>query len=197
MSELSKLSYWDSLYERDLDILKESGDIGEIWFGEHVERKVIESIEETCDTTCKCIDIGCGNGSMTAILSEMGYYCVGVDYSQKSIEMCAIAFPELKFFRDNILTMNLDEIYNVVVDKGTLDAIYLSRVETDVQLYVLSVLRLLESKGYLFITSCNLIKSELTAIFSDMILIHEIPYPIFEFGGAKGQCVTSLVFQKQ
>eukprot|EP00835_Amoeboradix_gromovi_P000467 NODE_16_length_41655_cov_0.272813.p18 type:complete len:206 gc:universal NODE_16_length_41655_cov_0.272813:11539-12156(+) len=198
MTKLSTKKYWDEVYEKDLILIKESKDsIGEIWFGEDVEQKVVNSIVRFCDpSSSRIIDIGTGNGSIPNILNENGYNCVGMDYSEKAIELCNIAFPKVKFFCDNILTMNLDRTFNVVVDKGTLDAIYLSKDPLDIKAYAASIDRILENNGLFFITSCNMLKPELESIFLSLNLEDEIPYPKLEFGGSTGQCFTSLVFRK-
>lgn len=90
--------------------------------------------------------------------------------------------------------------YDVVLDKGTYDAISLS---PDGALqkrlaYVENVHKLIPIGGYLWITSCNWTSSEIISHFtanSKFSLREEIPVKQFKFGGQVGQTVCCLVFQ--
>ena len=73
---------WDNEYARELEILKEFGDIGEVWypektysfyflrhlllFGYDCQTRVVNWIKESPDirTDSHIIDLGCGNGSL-------------------------------------------------------------------------------------------------------------------------------------
>eukprot|EP00834_Sanchytrium_tribonematis_P005316 NODE_313_length_10011_cov_0.634584.p8 type:complete len:199 gc:universal NODE_313_length_10011_cov_0.634584:8272-8868(+) len=196
MVELSRKEYWDSVYKRDINILKDSGDIGEIWFGEQVEENILDAVEKYCTKDMKIVDIGCGNGSITNLLSQEGYDCTGYDYSEYAVELCNTAFPDLKFECVDILELRAKSLFNCAVDKGTLDAIYLSGKPTDLSIYAENMFNALKDNGFLFITSCNMTVDELQNIFVNFEMIHNIPYPVFQFGGQSGQKVTSLVFKK-
>ena len=197
-SQLHKKSYWDSFYERDLKIMTETGDIGEKWFGETVEERVIEKIEDYFpkNSSITCLDIGCGNGNVTNILSDIGYDCLGIDFSENSIKLCTAAFPNQSFLCDNILETSLTTTYDFLFDKGTFDAIWLRETPRDCQLYVENTQKLLKDRGLLFITSCNLTRDELIDQFKCFKVIDEVEYPKFQFGGQQGQCVTTLIFEK-
>merc|ERR1712083_76254 len=88
--------------------------------------------------------------------------------------------------------------YDVVVDKGTFDAISLGeKAVEDKKSYIRNVGELLKPEGLLLITSCNWTEEELRAQFSGVF--HQkyvLPTPFFTFGGVKGNTVTAVVFQK-
>ncbi|KAF6806850.1 S-adenosylmethionine-dependent methyltransferase [Colletotrichum sojae] len=101
--------------------------------------------------------------------------------------------------------------WDVVLDKGTFDAICLSD-EKDAQGrricegYRGRVLRLVKPGGLLLITSCNWTEEELKAWFEGpaaegdagrFVAVGKVDYPSFTFGGAKGQTISSLCFQRQ
>ncbi|WYZ40507.1 hypothetical protein EsH8_IV_000848 [Colletotrichum jinshuiense] len=101
--------------------------------------------------------------------------------------------------------------WDVVLDKGTFDAICLSD-EKDAQGrricegYRGRVLRLVKPGGLLLITSCNWTEEELRAWFEGppvegdagrFAAVGKVDYPSFTFGGAKGQTISSLCFQRQ
>lgn len=47
----------------------------------------------------RVLDLGCGNGAVTAWLSERGFDAVGVDPSLQGIERALAAHPDLEFHR--------------------------------------------------------------------------------------------------
>jgi hypothetical protein len=96
--------------------------------------------------------------------------------------------------------------FDVVLDKGTFDAISLMSPGTDgsphpCDRYRRTVAPLIKCGGYLVITSCNWTKSELLEWLvpqdGDLILFDEARYPTFTFGGKTGQSVVTLVLQRR
>jgi len=98
--------------------------------------------------------------------------------------------------------------WDVVLDKGTFDAISLSE-ERDGQGrrvcegYKERVVPLIRKGGYLVITSCNWTTEELRGWFQDreelesgLAFVSEIEYKRFAFGGVVGQSVSSVCFRK-
>lgn len=98
--------------------------------------------------------------------------------------------------------------FDVLLDKGTFDAISLSS-ETDVsgrricELYSHCILPMLKPNGIFLITSCNWTEEELRLWFEkgstgdQKLNFHDrIKYPSFTFGGHKGQSVVTLCFKK-
>lgn len=156
---------------------------------------------------------------------------VGVDYSEASVQLArriseqrhekwkaeaeeddGSAPPDpqtLRFERWDILGEQagdwLSEGFDLVLDKGTFDAISLS-AETDAQgrrvceTYRERVLPLIKKGAFLIITSCNWTRKELLNWFEtddgQLKLFNELDYPKFTFGGRQGQSVCTLVFQK-
>lgn len=108
------------------------------------------------------------------------------------------------------------EQYDLLIDKGTFDAISLMSGEEGVESKVegrseahmdrvrglcapfkASLLRIWASPATtrFLITSCNWTRTELCALFApELILEHQIEHPSFSFGGASGQVVTTLIF---
>ena len=102
--------------------------------------------------------------------------------------------------------------FDLVLDKGTFDAISLSsEMTTDesgtenkvFETYPSKVANMVRPGGYFLITSCNwteeeVIKrfttGEMQAIFE---VFHKIKYPVYQFGGQQGQGVASVCFRKQ
>jgi SAM-dependent methyltransferase len=108
--------------------------------------------------------------------------------------------------------------WDVVLDKGTFDAISLS-AERDAasgrrvsELYRDRVLRLVRPGGIFLITSCNWTEAELEAWFAgghdeagrqdaqdargSFVVDGKVEYRSFSFGGVKGQTISSVCFKK-
>ena len=101
--------------------------------------------------------------------------------------------------------------YDLVLDKGTFDAVSLSdqldsRGRRVNEGYGERVLQLLKVGGVFLVTSCNWTEPELQKWFEGseepdggkgrLRMIGRIDYPSFEFGGVKGQTISTLCFEK-
>jgi hypothetical protein len=100
----------------------------------------------------------------------------------------------------------LQDGFDVVLDKGTFDAISLMTPETDgsphpCDRYRQTVIPLIKRGRYLVITSCNWTKNELLEWLvpqdGELVLFDEARYPTFTFGGKTGQSVVTLVLQRR
>ncbi|VUC23325.1 unnamed protein product [Clonostachys rosea] len=145
---------------------------------------------------------------------------LGVDYSPQSValanqiassrdkdEVAGMSFQEWDILGgsySNILTASEAEGWDVILDKGTFDAISLSDNQ-DAQGrricegYRERVLPLVKQGGLFIITSCNWTEKELRAWFESsggFALDGRVEYRTFSFGGVKGQTITTLCFRK-
>ncbi|KAL8472666.1 hypothetical protein ACS0TY_029762 [Phlomoides rotata] len=167
------------------------------------------------------LDVGTGNGLLLQELSKQGFSdLTGTDYSEGAIDLARNlahreGLPNIKFLVDDVLETKVDRKFQLVVDKGTLDAIGLhpdgpiKRI-----MYWDSISGLVASGGLLVITSCNSTKDELiqeVEVFNqrrsgpsdsavDTILQyvdHIRTYPTFMFGGSVGSRVATVAFQRK
>ena len=179
------------------------------------------------------LDLGTGNGSLLFQLAdhpEHPYtgYMTGIDYSEKSIELAeklkaeyteqghAIC-SEIEFEVFDIINgdprrimedQHLLEGFDLVLDKGTFDAISLSGENTGegveagkkvFEVYPSRVERLMRRGGYLLITTCNWTEDELIDWFTrtrNLEGFSKLKYPKYTFGGAEGQGVATVCFKK-
>ena len=161
---------------------------------------------------------------MLFLLREEGKFAgrlVGVDYSEASIDLCrqlAVQIgcpPEPGFDGGSSLAFITWDImrtpprqewvegFDVVLDKGTFDAVSLSG-EVDEQGrricegYRERVEMLVKKGGYVLVTSCNWTEEELGEWFTggDLEVYGRVQYPTFKFGGQTGQSVCSVCFKK-
>lgn len=211
-SELGLKKYWDSHYQEEIGNYDEHGDVGEIWFGRGITSKMVSWIQKhyTDKETTRIIDIGCGNGFMLNSLLKVGYeHLTGVDYSHEAILLAkkiasnlpngsCITFSQQDILQDASENDLPEEKFNVMVDKGTFDAICLNPAVDDIQSlidgYIHYISQRLHPDGHFIICSCNWTKEELCNHFSRFKLIEEIPSSSMQFGGQKGNRVTCLIF---
>lgn len=208
-SELGTKDFWDKSYEREIKNYKSHGDVGEIWFDEDSQIRVINWIMKQDDIkeNDSFIDLGCGNGMLLIELAREGYTnLLGVDYSQKAVELASniAKDQELQINYKILDLMNIEDCakmgkFRVVHDKGTYDAISLCPDNPAEKrgLYIKSVLEIMDKESLFIITSCNWTEEELILSFKDAFIKKcSIPTPSFKFGGKVGSVVTSVVFKK-
>nr|XP_040218508.2 EEF1A lysine methyltransferase 2 [Anopheles coluzzii] len=210
-SELGTKDFWESSYTREIANYRDHGDVGEVWFDEDSQNRIICWIakqEDEIKADDSIIDLGCGNGMMLIELAREGYTkLTGIDYSPKAIELSKA------ICRDQDLNINYQVVdlmsepevaalgqFKVVHDKGTYDAISLhpEDAKTMRMHYIANVHRMLQDDGLFILTSCNWTESELVQSFAELFKLHTvIPTPTFKFGGKVGSVVTSIVFEKK
>ncbi len=185
---------------------------------------------------CTFLDLGMGNGHFLGRLrcgedgdgeegeGGWGGRMLGVDYSEKSVEFAKRIWGErlegegkreIEFRwwdimsadpEGTVLEGGQERGWDVVLDKGTFDAISLSE-ERDgegrriCEGYRERVVPLVREGGVLLVTSCNWTEEELKAWFGGadggLVFQEGIAYKTFSFGGRKGQTISSVCFRKQ
>jgi SAM-dependent methyltransferase len=223
-SELGQKSYWDTAYTTERDnFAANANDEGTIWFSDAgAEERMLSFLENLSDEGAldkdgaRFLDLGTGNGHLLFALRE-DEWCgemVGVDYSAQSVRLAGeIRDSKGEDHSDVVLEewdiLNqgpgawLNDGFDVVLDKGTFDAICLSQ-DTDAQGrricegYRERVEPLVKPGGRFLITSCNWTEEELRAWFDggQFRFAGKVKYPSFTFGGQTGSSVVTLCFQR-
>lgn len=209
------------------------------YLGELLEDEATNG-RDVSTTGLRVVDLGCGNGSLLrAVRDELAERdlvseetrLLGVDYSEASIALAqkvTRAAAEEKDADDTPLAIDLavwDVLrgdaaalgqpaasWDVVLDKGTFDAISLGHTVADTDdtvesLYRRQVLRLLRPGGRFLVTSCNWTETELDAWMTaadegaagagSLRKVGRVAYPSFQFGGQQGQAVCTVCYTKQ
>ncbi|MCO5558249.1 hypothetical protein L7F22_011828 [Adiantum nelumboides] len=210
-SRLGTKEYWDSTYERELKTYAEIGDEGEVWFGEEAVERMVDYLDEERNEGDGIAEqptvLDLGNGHLLFALAEMEppltepSRMLGIDYSPSSIQLskriadkrgpacCDIGFEVYDFLDDaNIQRLRTvhDGGWDLICDKGTLDAIALSKAkessEDPVKRYASSVAQICKPGTLFVITSCNFTEQELRLIFEQGFQVHHVvPTPSFSF----------------
>lgn len=183
------------------------------------------------------LDVGTGNGHLLFALLELDppltppERMLGIDYSPPSVELCKriaearggdaqhLLFQCLDFLRESSQLVDhssksgqgshIPSAWDIVCDKGTLDAIALSRkddidnsstsspVEDPVAQYAASLAAITHTGSLFLITSCNFTADELVQIFTAQFSVyHVVPVPSFSFGGQKGSTTVTIAFRR-
>jgi len=171
------------------------------------------------------LDLGTGNGHLLFSLREEGFsgYMLGVDYSLASVKLATQieetrqakdslegSFAPVEFQELDILSpSNIDpRQFDVVLDKGTFDAISLSPEKDSLgrrmtERYRAHVKPFIKEGGIFVITSCNWTEEELRKWLEveerangSLVYKNRIKYSTFRFQGQQGQSVVTLCFQK-
>ena len=206
-SELGTKEHWDSTYKDELKLLETDGVIGHVWFEEKHEI-ILDWLTalQGVSKTSKFLDIGCGNGATLVELANMGFSNLfGSDYSEDAIQI-AQKYAEahgvdqfIKLFVDDALNSKIEEKYDVVFDKGMLDALILSptNAKEKQQTYFGTLKKLVGDDGVLVISSCNLTNEELIDRLTlfNFEEVTRIRYKVIQFGGRSGSSLSTMCFK--
>ncbi|KAK0193836.1 S-adenosyl-L-methionine-dependent methyltransferase [Armillaria mellea] len=224
-SKLGNKEHWDDVYKTELENFDETGDEGEIWFGEESVEKMVEWTMENVPASLgpSILEIGSGNGTLLFALLEVGYSATslcGIDYSMDGIQLAQkisltrdgarITFRHRDFLSEDPPVLphmnheNPSGQWDILLDKGTYDAIALGQRDdlgrSPVYQYPQRAARQLKAGGFFLITSCNFTEDELKASFATpetgFIYHSRIQYPTFTFGGKSGSICSSVAFKK-
>ena len=222
------LASWDATYAQDITTNTETpSHTGQDWFSDqNASSKVLDYLVSSALKldlqTTSFLDVGAGNGEMLFVLREEGGFegrMVGVDYSDASIQLGkkrlasiqedggadigGIAFEEWDVMH-SVPREAWQDGFDVVLDKGTFDAISLSDEADEAGRRICEGYRekvevLVKPGGYLVVTSCNWNEEELKGWFGggQLEVFGRIEYPVFRFGGQTGQSVSTLCFRKR
>lgn len=203
-SELGTQEYWKKVYDTEVKNFRNHGDIGEVWFGEDIADRIVKWMEENIQKSNRILDVGCGNGMLLVQLSRACYTNLnGIDYSGDAItlakEVASHYQADVSYSVGDILHDGICNSSDVILDKGTYDAISLSKdARKERELYITNIHKHLTDDGVLVLTSCNWTKDELTLQFNSHFYLHDvIPTPQFKFGGSVGSVVSCIVFKKK
>ncbi|XP_071947515.1 eEF1A lysine and N-terminal methyltransferase-like [Antedon mediterranea] len=119
-SEFQSVDYWDKFF-------KKRGGAAFEWYGEYGD--LCEILHKYSKSSNKVLMIGCGNSTLSEDLYDVGYHqLINIDISKVVIKNMttrnASTRPKMKFIEMDVQKMTFDDNhFNVVIDKGTLDAI--------------------------------------------------------------------------
>ena len=144
---------------------------------------------------------------------------IGVDYSEASVRLARRIAAQRQYQEDDAAVPSFEhwdllqspprdwlrDGFDVVLDKGTFDAISLMTYENSSQhpceIYRRKVTPLVKRGKFLFVTSCNWTRDELVDWLatdgSELDLHDEAKYPTFTYAGQTGQTIVTLVFQRK
>ncbi|RVD89609.1 uncharacterized protein DFL_000610 [Arthrobotrys flagrans] len=154
LEALAHPEYWDGRYEASQEDSFE-------WFKSYEQIKTL--IEKHIpDQASSIINMGCGNSALSPKMYEAGYKnLVNIDFSSIIIAKMAEKYPEQTWKVADVRETGFpDDSFDVVIDKGTLDAMLSGslwsppdHVRERTTAYINEVLRILKPTGkFLYIT---------------------------------------------
>lgn len=75
----------------------------------------------------RCLDLGCGNGSLSHVIAEQGYEVVGVEESEQGIAIARQSFPDCQFVQANIYDSpetDLINTFDVVISVEVIEHLF-------------------------------------------------------------------------
>ncbi|GMK58327.1 hypothetical protein CspeluHIS016_0503590 [Cutaneotrichosporon spelunceum] len=186
-------------------------------------------------TPLRVLECGSGNGTLLlSFLTWPGpqpqpFHLTGLDYSPGAVQLGAsvevarraaiaegdedvldpddVVNPATCEWRvADLLRDDIEDEWDLVMDKGTFDALALSQEPVaekggrlPSRVYPEQVARLVKPGGFFLITSCNFTEDEVKHRFGGglgLTFHSSVPHPSFSFGGKTGQTVCTVAFQK-
>ena len=227
-SPFGSKEYWDTTYTSELSqhlSSPEAPSTSTVWFSDtSAAEKVTSYLVSHAPPRASMLDLGTGNGGMLFQLreelgSDKAGRMLGVDYASAGVELARglgrqrgyaeVGFKTWDIFkgdRGEVMTGEQKDGWDVVLDKGTFDAVSLSEERDGEQqerrrceIYPDKAAELVRLGGMLVVTSCNWTEEELQGWFDGvggLAVHHRIKYPSFSFGGGQGQSVCTVVFRR-
>ncbi|KAL9059389.1 MAG: hypothetical protein Q9206_001518 [Seirophora lacunosa] len=227
-AQLLTAQRWDSTYAHDLHTKSHTPThTGTTWFADScASAKTLSYLHSLSPalppTTTTFLDLGTGNGEMLFLLRspEGGFTgrMLGIDYAAASVELASRIAAEKGYEETEVGFKEWDILdtrrewgegaFDVVLDKGTFDAVSLN-AETDAEGkrvcegYRGRVLGMVKKGGRFLVTSCNWTEEELRGWFEGaggqevgFEWEGRVEYPTFRFGGKSGQSVSGVCFRR-
>jgi len=173
-SEFSTKEYWESFFSKRENAFE--------WYGEYVD--LCHLLDKYCKYSDKVLMSGCGNSNLSEEMYDVGYRdIVNIDISDVAIKrMSAKSKGRMQYLKMNVKEMTFDDgAFSVVLDKGTLDAIYSHDSEEmviEVEKMFAEILRVLKVGGrYICVTLAqDHILDRLLSFFpsSCFVRVHEV-----------------------
>ena len=233
---------WEETYRTEIENFAcNPDDEGTIWFEETgAEERMVGFVLDALPEPLagSVLDVGTGNGHLLFALRDAGFRgtLVGIDYSAASvalarligsrraaaaaataaaatIEAGGVRFEVVDFLHDPVPRVEAAEGYDMLLDKGTFDAISLSpgaAAATMMARYPRQVCRALKHGGRLLVTTCNWTEDEIRSMLEcppaagdsgvegrlEWCARVEYAQGGFVFGGKRGQAVCTVCFRK-
>ena len=112
--EYKDKAYWDKRYETETT---ETFD----WFKTFNDLPILQQL---IPIDSKILHVGCGNSTLPVEMNDFGYkFITNLDYSKVLIEKMKAKYPELEWVEGDIFDLEQYRDYDIVLDKGTLDAL--------------------------------------------------------------------------
>ncbi len=124
------------------------------FFAAYKTQKMMKWFEDLIAEPISILDFGCGDGLMTNFVKEAFWKArvVGVDSSEKSIEVAENNYPAIDFYKTNDTRLNFpDAIFDLVFAAGVFHHIPFEQHEAHLQ----EIIRVLKPGGFFILFELN------------------------------------------
>jgi len=127
--EFASKTYWDDFFRKRKDAFE--------WYGEYSD--LCGVIHSYCKTNHKILMAGCGNSKLSEDMYDVGYHdIVNIDISDLVIKQMLkknqVERKNMKYMKMDVKCMTFDnEMFDMIIDKGTLDALFTDNTEENIK----------------------------------------------------------------
>lgn len=96
----------------------------------YLRNPVLNALSRSCSSGAAVLDIGCGNGAMSAIVAAAGYNVVGIDPSRSGIAEAKNSFPQIEFITGDVsveLPRAMHGAFDAVISTEVIEHLLLPR----------------------------------------------------------------------
>lgn len=181
-NEFLSKKYWDSFF-RKLEQKNSDSEYFE-WYGEFASFSPI--LLPSIQPHYQILNIGCGNSLFSEKLYDLGFHFINnIDFSEKTIKKMrkrsVKTRPEMIYEVQDVFAMKFEvNSFDIILDKGTLDAVYPEDTEVNlvrVNGLFMKIIEILKSEGSYFVISLlqeHILKAILEFFKGFYIKIHEV-----------------------
>ncbi len=138
-STTERIKGWDAYFQK--------GEHGRVY--EALKRKVV-SFSRILPSGAKILDLGCGNGKYSAILTNLGHNVTGVDFSAEAVQWAKKKYPKCTFFNRSMTKFRAKGMDAIVCINS-----YHCLTTEERKVLVRNVQNSLNEGGYLFLTALS------------------------------------------
>lgn len=121
------------------------------WYSPQLDSDIKRELQPFRGKRVKVLDVGCGLGSQSHFISQLGFDVVATDISAPAVSRARTHFSGINFVQDEITDTRLKSSFDIIIDRGCFHVLE----PTTHERYLKSVSSLLRTRGIFWLKCLN------------------------------------------